>query len=226
MKSILSILLVFIFTHTQAQFALVEDKDGYTNIRTKGAISAPVGGRISSGSLVYIQEEGKDWSNVDYKENASGYIHNSRLRKIANYQEMPLLRAAGDSIVFKNDSLRIVLREAPFMPRREQLTFTTTADARYLSAINKRPFWGTDGGVPTRQYKLITCYWRGRQVSVPDSMINDVFEPNLDLTHVWYDPHHQRWFIEAINSDGAGGYEVAWMFEQGAYKTRYALIAF
>lgn len=226
MKSILSFLLVFIFSYAHAQFALVEDKDGYTNIRGKAAISAPVVGRVASGTMVYILEGEKDWSNVEGNEGVSGYIHNSRLRKIQSYQKVPVLKETGDSIVFKNDSLQVVIRQASFVPRSGQLTYTTTDGVRYLSAINSRPFWGTDGGVPTRRYKHLTCYWRGAQVSAPDSVMNDVFEPNLELTHIWYDPHHQRWFIEATNSDGAGGYEIAWMFDQGAYKTRCVLIAF
>ncbi|SEW51441.1 SH3 domain-containing protein [Chitinophaga arvensicola] len=226
MKFTFCMLLIFVCSPLWAQFALVEDKDGYTNVREEGALSAPVVARVTSGSLVYIYEAGKDWSQVDYKQDSTGYIHNSRLRKIANYEPVPVQRVAGDSIVFRKDSLMIVLRQMLFQPSAHRFKYQQTEGGRYLSAIDNRPFWGTDGGAPDRAYQHISCYWQHGCVVAPDSAINDLFQPNLELTHVWYDRQHERWFIEATNSDGAGGYVVAWMFEQGKYKTRCVVHGF
>ena len=46
------------------------------------------------------------------------------------------------------------------------------------------------------------------------------------MTAVSYDKTHKRWFIRATNSDGAGGYEVIWVFEQGGYKKRFVYYGF
>lgn len=228
MKSIVTILLLFTFFPVRAQFAVVEDKDGYTNIRKDAGTSAAITGKVRSGEIVYCMEKKGEWYNVDYytknytkDESKNGFIHQSRVQLIEAFTPVPGAGKSADSIFFRKDALSIGVRVTPFILKNNRIGYKKGDDMRIAEKINGRSFWGTDGAVPDMQYKHISCWWNGKQVPVPDSAINDVFNPNLHNTRVWYDIQHERWFITATNSDGAGGYEVMWMFEQGVYKKRY-----
>lgn len=229
MKSVFTLLLMFTFFGVCAQFAMVEDKDGYTNVRDSGSTSSRVKSRVMNGDMVFCFDLKGDWYYVDYyakPENSSGYIHKSRLRMIDSFPVITGSRKGKDSIVFRRDALIISVSIMPFAAKNYQLQYDKSNGNRFLSKINHRRFWGTDGDVPTREYKRITCTWNGREVPVPDSAIWDVFNPNLHMVVVGYDRPHERWFLQSTNSDGAGGYEVIWMFEGGEYKRRFVCYGF
>jgi hypothetical protein len=229
MKSVFTLSLIFTFFGAQAQFAFVEDKDGYSNIRDSASGASRIQSRVMNGDIVFCFDLTGDWYNVDYytkPENGNGYIHQSRLKMIDAFPALAADRKGKDSIVFWGDSLKISVSVTPFVAQNYQLQYKKSDGYRFLSKINHRAFWGTDGAIPTLQYKRISCVWKGREVPVPDSALWDVFNPNLHMTQVRYDRQHQRWFLQATNSDGAGGYEVIWMFEKGEYKRRFVCYGF
>jgi hypothetical protein len=229
MKSVFTLLLMFTFFGVRAQFAIVEDKDGYSNIRDSSSASSPVQSHVMNGDIVFYFDLKGDWYNVDYYtkgESRNGYIHKSRLKMINVFPAIAASEKGKDSIVFQKDSLIIGIRVEPFVARLYRLHYDTSQGGHFLSEINHHRFWGTDGEIPTHKYRHITCAWKGKEVPIPDSAIWDVFEPNLHMTEVRYDRQHERWFLQSTNSDGAGGYEVIWMFEKGEYKKRFVCYGF
>ena len=89
--------------------------------------------------------------------------------------------------------------------------------------INRRPIWGTDGGLPRTRYASITIEQGKKKLTLPDEAIGDLFQPNLDSTKVFHDPKTKTTFITALNSDGAGGYAVAFKIVDGKYVARHVL---
>lgn len=224
MKPVLFLLLLFTFSRVNAQFALVEDKDGYVNVRGKAGTAYAVTGKALNGDIVYCMEQEGEWQLVDYyagKEITSGYIHTSRLVMIDSLSNLKYSRYGKDSLIFRHPSLQVALYCRPFIPKNNKLEYKKTEGFNAIIKINRRTFWGTDGYMPSREYKKITCSWEGKPVIVPDSAFNDLFDPGLHMTQVAYDAPNVRWFITASNSDGGGSYEVIWMFERGVYKRRF-----
>ncbi|WP_343704238.1 SH3 domain-containing protein [Chitinophaga sp.] len=212
-----------------AQFALVEDKDGHVNVRDKPSLSAAITDRVPAGGIVFCMETEGEWYYVDYgtgKQPGSGYIHRSRLKMVQGFPEVPVHKTAGDSLVFQHDSLRLVLRKGPFRQESRRLQYSRNEGFEFVTHIDGRDFWGTDGGVPREEYSAFRPSWKGRPVNMPDSAFNDVFEPNFYHTQLRYDGAGGRWFLEAFNSDGAGGYVVLWMFERNMYKGRQLFYGF
>ena len=62
----------------------------------------------------------------------------------------------------------------------------------------------------------------------PAEALTDVFEPNLTerSTCVMADPETDAIYLVGWNSDGAGGYVIAFRFEDGKYAGRIALSPF
>ncbi|WP_119080526.1 SH3 domain-containing protein [Chitinophaga alhagiae] len=229
MRHLAFLALLCLSLQLHAQFALVEDKDGYVNVRDKPSLSGTVTGRVPSGNIVFCMETAGEWYSVDYgsgKQTGSGYIHRSRLQMVRNFPEIAVQKATEDSIIFRQDSLRLVLGKRLFRQENRQLQYNRSGEYQYLARIDGRDFWGTDGGLPRQEYSVFRLSWKGRPVNMPDSAFNDVFEPNFFHTQLRYDSAGGRCFVEAINSDGAGGYVVIWMFERGVYKTRQVFYGF
>ena len=86
--------------------------------------------------------------------------------------------------------------------------------------------WNTLIGIPTREYKSIEVNIGQRKMSLPKVAFENLYEPSLDHTQVNYDKTNDIVYIQSMNSDGAGGYEVIWKIEKGVYKDRFIAYGF
>ena len=89
-----------------------------------------------------------------------------------------------------------------------------------LEYINNKKYWGTDGEIPKTEYKSIEIYI-GIKNSRPEIAIDNLFETSLYNTQVNHDKTNDVLYIQSMNSDGAGSYEVIWKIKKGVYKERY-----
>ncbi|MBF1126692.1 MAG: hypothetical protein HXL66_06885, partial [Capnocytophaga sp.] len=82
--------------------------------------------------------------------------------------------------------------------------------------------------MPKREYKSIEVKIRGKQVPIPKSAYNDLYESSLyiEFNSVHYDKDNDILYIVANNGDGAGSYMVCWQIEKGVYKGRKVGIPF
>ncbi|NSL88007.1 SH3 domain-containing protein [Chitinophaga sp. Mgbs1] len=213
------VLLLFLTCSARAQFAIVADKDGFTNIRSKPGISRQITGKVLNNDIIYCYESEGEWCYVDYYsegEIQTGYIHQSRIRKIDQLPQLQAVKpAAADKYIFRHDSIQVSLTTGKFIPENP-----SQATENYYKSINRKPIWGTDGNVPRRQYKGLEVKWKMQQTAVPDSSLKGLFEPDPERTVIYYDAPQQRLFITATNSDGAGSYEVLWWFDKGVFQRR------
>ena len=69
-----------------------------------------------------------------------------------------------------------------------------------VEKIDGEPFWGTDGNMPKREYKSIEVKIRGKQVPIPKSAYNDLYESSLyiEFNSVHYDKDNDILYIVAI----------------------------
>lgn len=89
-----------------------------------------------------------------------------------------------------------------------------------LYKIDGKPFFGTDGDVPHREFKAIVFKLGGKSVVVPRSAYADLYDPQLRTTEVYSSTDRSRIYIMMMNSDGAGSYGVTWVFRNGKYARR------
>ena len=228
MKHLL-ILFLLLTTNAFAQgpfgdYAVVKDKDGYVNIRAKESVKSKIVGTLKNNTLVYefLDEEfnPSNWVHID-----SGYVHKSRLKKI---NEFPSIgegkeKETENSITIAGKGISVTLTRQPFDKTKHKITKKKHKEySEYI--IDGKSAQGLDGGLflPEDHYKSITVTINGKNVSIPKSAYDDLYQVAMytDNNAVYYDKEEDTIYIIAHNGSGAFSYEVCWQIVKGEYKTR------
>ena len=208
-------------------FAVINDKDGYVNVRKEKSVHSKVLKKLDNNTLIFVLEYDKaQEGNWIYADN-EGYIYNDRVKWIHNFPQIAKGIAKGNTIVFEGKEIQVVLSTEKFDKSKHSFKY----HKEYRDVIEKidgKLFWGTDGNMPKREYKSIEVKIRGKQVSIPQSAYGDLYESYLytEFNSVHYDKDNDILYIVANNGDGAGAYMVCWQIEKGVYKGRKVGIPF
>ena len=208
-------------------FAVINDKDGYVNVRKEKSVHSKVLKKLDNNTLIFVFEYDKAYyGNWIYADN-EGYIYNDRVKWIHNFPQIAKGIAKGNTIVFEGKEIQVVLSTEKFDKSKHSFKY----HKEYRDVIEKidgKLFWGTDGNMPKREYKSIEVKIGGKQVSIPQSAYNDLYESYLytEFNSVHYDKDNDILYIVANNGDGAGAYMVCWQIEKGVYKGRKVGIPF
>jgi hypothetical protein len=225
---VLASLLTFLCGQSYGQFAIVSDKDGYCNVRRSPETGNNIADTLSRGHFVYCFDSQGNWTSIDYvKRNRDrhGYVYNDRLKFIDEYKRIPLISRQNSSSIFGNDSIRVVITEQRFDKSRYRFSYYKD-NKEQIELINGKKYYGEDGGQPSTEYKSITITKGTRKISLPKSALENLFEPNYQNLQVNYDHVNDIIYIQSMNSDGAGGYEVIWKIEKGVYRDRFVANGF
>jgi len=208
-------------------FVVINDKDGYVNVRKEKSVHSKVLKKLDNNTLIFVFEYDKaQEGNWIYADN-EGYIYNNRVKWIHKFPQIAKGIAKGNTIVFEGKDIQVALSTEKF--DKSKHSFKYHKEYRdIIEKIDGKPFWGTDGNMPKREYKSIEVKIRGKQVSIPQSAYNDLYESYLytEFNSVHYDKDNDILYIVANNGDGAGAYMVCWQIEKGVYKGRKVGIPF
>ena len=213
-------LVVLIANGVWGQVAIIKVKDGYTNVRMEPHADSKVIHKILDAELFTYEEEpdnkNPEWVKVyvpksNYAINGMepnelvGFIHVSRLLPINQLEKY-----TGNALVFKVQ-LGAFTVEDKIIDYHDHL----------VEAINGRRFYGTDGDKPKIEIKSMEVSVNGKKVPDPKVMYEDLFECRTNFSiHKYKDVY----FIEHSNSDGAGGYLLAWAVDSEAIRQRLIMI--
>ncbi|HXB05569.1 MAG TPA: hypothetical protein VNW04_00590 [Puia sp.] len=207
---------------TIEQFALVQDKDGYSNIRKDTGLGSKIIDTLHNGHFVYCLEATGRWVSIDYSRKkymeTGGYIFHDRVKLISDFEKIP--RISKGKYLFGKDSIKVEVTAQPFVKSRYRITYSRQNPGS-IESINGKRVWGTDGELPKTTYKSIVVTWGNREITLPAEATEDLFQPSLFNTAVNYDPKNEILYIHSGNSDGAGFYSVIWKIEKGVYVERH-----
>jgi hypothetical protein len=230
MKIIYTILLTILSNLALAQFAVIDDKDGYSNVRRTAEIGNNIQDKLENGHFVYCMETTGSWVNVDYdlkgRENINnGYVYKDRLKVVTTFEKVGMISKGTYNSLFKNDSIKVTVTSQPFDKTKH--TFTKDKDgSNYVGSIDGKHCYGTDGTLPTVEYKAITVAWGSKTMMLPKSAIQNLFEAHINKMEVNYDKANNTLYIQADAGDAAGSYFVIWKIVNGVYKERYIAYGF
>jgi hypothetical protein len=200
---------------------LVDDPDGYTNVRDSASLKAKVVGRVPSGGVVFGWDPpANGWLQFENDESTTGdsrFIHASRLKSVKRWKQIPVTDTKNpDRGALRHAGFEVRVTAAPFVAADHKITQT----AENQPLIDGKTFWGADGGLPRRSLS-VTVNLNGKAIEIPKADFQDLYEPNME-TIVLLTPSQptERALIVMSNSDGAGGYSVVWAFENGKYRGR------
>jgi len=217
MKTFCTFLFLILVNLVNAQFAIIDDKDGYCNVRVNPEKGNNIIDKLENGCIVLCGETQGNWVAVFYLKNNEepvGYVYNNRLKMITAYGELPVLSKSDGAYMFGKDSIKVKITKQKFDKAKTKLE-------------NGKTNWGTDGGgFPEFAYRAITITRGNKIIELPKAALDDLFEPTLHNTKVNYDTANDILYIQAMNSDGAGGYAVMWRIVKGKYKDRFVMHGF
>ena len=233
MKHLL-ILFFLLTTNAFAQgpfgdYAVVKDKDGYVNIRAKESVKSKIVGTLPNNTLVYAlfdtteDETGEEiffnWIAVD-----KGYVHQSRLKKISDFRAIEV-KVQGNSIIFDDKDVKVTITKQKFDKTKHKITkkehdgwTELIIDGKAIYGIDI--YGGNDDSLPEDHYKSITVTMKGKNVPIPKSAYDDLYQIFYFSSSVYYDKEAEALYILAHNSENASAYEVCWQIVKGEYITR------
>jgi len=229
MKIILSIIFLLTVTIVHGQFSIINDPDGFVFVRETAEKTNNIIDTIFVDQYFFCMEAEGNWRPIDYNKNGKdkfGYIYNSRTKSLEEFTSINTKVVKENSLILSSDSIQIHIETEAFDVNRNTLTYNTQNGYNNLTKINNKPYYGTDNEIPTRKYKFIKIKVGQKMLQIKGSEISDLFEPNLDSTFATYDSSTHRLYLFASNSDGAGGYEVLWVIENGKYIKRVIAYGF
>ena len=228
----LFILFLLLMTNAFAQgpfgdYAVVKDKDGYVNIRAKENVKSKIVGTLPNNTLVYTffdttdDETGEEiffnWLYVD-----KGYVHKSRLKKIYEFPSIGKgkKKETENSITIAEKGISVTISTQKFDKTKHKITEKKHKYYDELIIDGKRA-QGADF-IPENHYKSIVVNINGKNVSIPKSAYDDLYEVWVYPynNQVYYDKEDDVLYIFVRCGDGANAYKVCWQIVKGEYKTR------
>jgi uncharacterized protein YgiM (DUF1202 family) len=217
------LLLISISEKSIAQFAIVKDNDGFLFVRNGPNISNNVIDTLKNGEVVWYFEKEGNWFEIEYEKKGikrSGYAYSNRLIPLENYPAINKKSFQKNIIIFKNDSVEIKIKTKSFKANEHKLIFDSSQQIKSLVKIDNKTFYGTDGEIPKEQYKSISINYGSKTYNFDTSILDNLFNPNLNSTHCYIDKVNNSILISAMNSDGAGGYGIIWVIKNGEHISR------
>ena len=209
-------------------YAVVKDKDGYVNIRAKESVKSKIVGTLPNNTLVYTlfdtteDETGEEiffnWIAVD-----KGYVHKSRLKMISEFPSIGKGKEQGNSITIAGKGISVTLTKQPFDKTKHKITKKKHKEySEYIIDGKRVQGLDNDEFLPKDHYKSITVTINGKNIPIPKSAYDDLYEIGIWDTNnfAYYDKEDDILYIIAHNGDGANAYEVCWQIVKGKYKTR------
>jgi len=151
-------------------------------------------------------------------------VHQSRLKKISDFRAIEV-KVQGNSIIFDDKDVKVTITKQKFDKTKHKITkkehdgwTELIIDGKAIYGIDI--YGGNDDSLPEDHYKSITVTMKGKNVPIPKSAYDDLYQIFYFSSSVYYDKEAEALYILAHNSENASAYEVCWQIVKGEYKGR------
>ena len=209
-----------VFAQEEA-FAVINDKDGYVNVRKGKSAQSKVLKRLNNKTIVFVYNYDKATDGNWIYTDEEGYIYNDRVKWIHKFPIIAKGIAKGNTIVFEGKEIQVVLTSGKFDKSKHSFEYFKDSSTG-IEVIDDELPYGTDGKMPTTEYRSIEINIHGKRVSLPKDAYSDLYEPTFLTDHnsVYYDKESDILYIVANNNYAERPYKVCWQIEKGVYKGR------
>ena len=219
----LFILFLLLTTNAFAQgplgdYAVVKDKDGYVNIRAKESVKSKIVGTLPNNTLVYGFFD-KEFNPTNWIEVDKGYVHQSRLKKIFDFRAIEG-KVQGNSVVYDDKDVKVTITKQKFDKTKHKITKKGQGSYEQLIIDGKEIIYGWDGSLAQDHYKSITVTMKGKNVPIPKSAYDDLYEISYFSSSIYYDEEAEALYIYAVNGEAGLAYKVCWQIVKDKYITR------
>ena len=130
-------------------------------------------------------------------------------------KQIPIIKSGNNYCIFQKDSIKIIITTGFFDKSKHKFQYIN----KEIVKIDNKPYWGSDGGLPKETIKSVQAIIGSHTITIPKSKLSDLYNPNL-CGSVNISSDRKRIYIDMMNSDGAGAYEVTWILKDKKYLRR------
>ena len=222
MRATLILLLAFTWTNVESQIlSVIDDPDGYTNIRKGKGTDSEIIGRILENEIFFHEGLGDSpWFQIYYSNNGQylqGYIHKSRIVEVHSLPRIGIKEAISNGRRISNDTLIFEITVKSF--EQDNHNYTLQNNKWVVKIDGNRP-WGVDGNYPKTEVSTVTLSINGNNVHIPKEAYQDTYEFELTSLNIFQNKNGTL-LITSAHSDGAGYYDLVWMIKKQKYIGRY-----
>ena len=206
-----------VFAQEEA-FAVINDKDGYVNVRKGKSAQSKVLKRLNNNTIVFVYNYDKATDGNWIYTDEDGYIYNDRVKWIHKFPIIAKGIAKGNTIVFEGKEIQVVLTSGKFDKSKHSFEYFKDSPTGIEVIDDELPY----GKMPTTEYRSIEVNIHGKRVSLSQDAYSDLYEPTFLTDHnsVYYDKESDILYIVANNNYAERPYKVCWQIEKGVYKGR------
>lgn len=215
------------------QYGIVDDKDGFVNVRRGPSINDKIIDTFHNGKILYfldLEDQKSEWLDCAYsrdKSESGGYIHKSKIKFINSFKKIkPILTKT--EISFSNENTKILVRVEAFIAKNHKLKWYKNDPEdknsnSWLALINGLEIHGADGTIPREKYGKSTIKYKGESAILPTETF---YNPNKEYHELFWDDKIDTYYLTTSNGDGAGAYVAIWVISMGKVIKRICDIPF
>jgi hypothetical protein len=137
--------------------------------------------------------------------------------EISSLQKVGTTKETNHSASISNDNLKFEIIIKNFERDIHHYEF---GDNNLVLKIDGNKPWGVDGSYPAIEIDHISLVVKGKAVSIPSEAYCDTFEFDLPSLNIFQNSNGTM-LIVSSHSDGAGYYDLVWIFKNQEYKGRF-----
>lgn len=207
-----------------AEFALIQDRDGYVNIRESADLKSPVLAQLKNNTVVdcVLEQATAKFclvSTAGLKNN--GYLYKDRIHFFKDYQRVAVSSSSTDQAIYSNQDITVQFQAAPV---KVDSTLFKRIGADYKYYKNKE-FFGTDGSIPDEQFSQLqqmNLLYQSKKIQLNPQQLEQYFFPTQGLADqseladfkIYY-LGSEIYILNTFNQGGAAAYHVMLYFKDG-----------
>ena len=174
------------FTQTYADYGIIQDLDGYVNVRESDSLKSKVTEKLNNGDVVSCNFEQSDASfcyalfDVNGRS-GSGFVHKSRVNFFNGFQKWAFKKSTSNEAIYNHgqNQLHITVQSPQLSTRHFKKS------AELYSHYKNKKFFGTDGTLPDQdklyQFAQIKLRYDRKITIIPKQNLEQYFFPNKPL---------------------------------------------
>ena len=230
MKNIISFLVLLTingvaYANIDGYYGVINDPDGYTNIRKQDNLKSPVITKLSNSTPLSIECEDssidKNFCSVRFGKTQDGFVYKNRLNLLtanATFNKIPLTSVSRDKTqgAFSNKDVRVNVAFSPV--KIDIKNFNEQTSSKF--GINK-----SDPVVDYYKLRDIKVTFKNRVITLPSSATQDIYLSRYFLANdaiandigVYQNKKDNHLYIIGRFADGALLYSVIYEIKDGKY---------
>lgn len=212
-------------------FALIQDKDGFSNVRNKPSLSAKVINTVKNQELVRCvsTDESPKFCYINSNKGKSGYIYKDRLDFFKDYKKLNLVDYNINNAKFKGNDIEVIISANSNSGGNNFKEIKTKSGSRVI--LNGSEVYGTDDSLPDQRFsQLRSIIVKSKQgkVIIDKREVEGFFFPSIGLNNQnelgdfqIFSLENKIYILNTFNNGGAGEYNVGFYINNGKLVEKY-----